>query len=190
MIEVKPNQVFTIDIDGTLCDSSQEFARWREYCVASRCRHWNPSKEDGYEDGCRQGSRNRCIYEADIFAQGIFGSTALMNLSPYPQVREFLEAIEKEKAVSAYIVTGRPESQRQVTIDWMELHKLPTFYMLMRKDTDRRIVPEIKREVIHRLHAVYGEPEQEWICVEDDVNLSPVCEDLGITFRKAPECWE
>lgn len=191
MIEVKPNHVYTIDIDGTLCDSAAEFGRWRAYCRAGQCRHLIHITEGMLvEDGCVLGSRNRCIHEAEIVAQGIFGDEALLGFTPYPQVRGFLEAIKKEGSAKAYIVTGRSEKQRQITIDWFELHELPIFYMAMRLDGDQRIVPEIKRAAIRRLRVAYGRPGQEWVCIDDDSLLGPVCEDLGVTFHKAPECWE
>ncbi len=189
MIEVKPNQIYTIDIDGTVCDSSKEFARWGEYCASSQCVQYRPASSDNQAPWCVLG-KNLCEREADVAAQGIFSAKALVNLPVYSQARGFLQAIEKEPTSVGYFVTGRPERQREATVDWMERNKLPIFYMLMREESNRGEILGIKREMIRRLYLVYGEPKQTWYSIDDDGGMEEMCEGLGVTFIKAPECWE
>jgi phosphoglycolate phosphatase-like HAD superfamily hydrolase len=48
-------------------------------------------------------------------------------------------------------LTGRNESWRRVTLDWMERYGVPTGRLVMRRDHDRRPAREFKPEALRRI---------------------------------------
>lgn len=181
-MEIRPSHVYLIDIDQTLCDSSKEYAKWREFCVSISCVNLN--REVGDNRWCRLESKARCIYESRIEGLGIFGEDAIRGMIPYPAARKALRGIS-----CGYYITGRGESLRKATLDWLEKHRFPMLRLLMRQDKDMRMISEIKKETIQIMISVYGEDGQSFVCIDDDSRMAEVCDDLGIGFLQVPKCW-
>lgn len=77
------------------------------------------------------------------------------------------------------VVTGRPESLRQVTLDWFAQHGLPlaTENLYMRKQGDNRRDFLIKQEIFNSWKI---SPEQVFCVFEDRLQVVAMWESLGI----------
>lgn len=75
------------------------------------------------------------------------------------------------------LATGRPETHREITHDWMELHKVGYDLMLMRKEHDFRPDYIIKKEMLEYLRAHDYEP---WLAIEDRPEVVTMWRDNNI----------
>lgn len=180
---ISSNQVYIIDIDGTINDSSYEYAKWKVFCKENKC--FNFKDEDYW---CKLESKANCFKEEQLEELGIFNKEAMLALPPIEKARKFLWQIEKAKA-NAYYLSGRLEKYRGVTLDWLEKEKFPMFSLRLRSNHDQRNIPQVKREIVSTLISLNKEEEQEWVWIDDDKRIIPVAENVGVKFFKAPECW-
>jgi HAD superfamily, subfamily IIIB (Acid phosphatase) len=81
-------------------------------------------------------------------------------------------------------LTGREEKYSDVTIEWLNKYKFPTFPDLyMRPTGDNRCNSDYKESVIQQLI----EPWQETLVIDDDYTgeIAKLCKKRGWTFLKA-----
>ena len=179
-MEFDPNSVYCIDIDNTICDSSGEFARWREKCRSMGCAHF---LLDG-DHFCAIRDTSVCIYQPKFRDAGIFGVEALLELPPISEARHVLKGFKR-----AYYISGRPESQRQVTLTWLEKNRFPMFRLYLRSDQDLRSTVTGKAEVLYTIKQVYRKDGEPWVWIDDDERARPFAKQMDIGFLKAPECF-
>lgn len=181
MLEIKTNQVFLIDLDGTIADSSIEFSRWRGVCSGISCGHYLGTEHRW----CALGSKTACIYEFRIRERGIFGKETVSCLFPIQGAREALKKISK-----AFYVSGREESLRGATLDWLEKYEFPMFSLYMKADHDIRPIPEVKLDIYRVICAVHGNPGETWVVLDDDARVQEAIVGTGLQFMQAPMCFE
>ncbi len=109
------------DIDGTLADASHRL-------------HLLP-KGNREKDGITPS------WEA-FFA-------AAVDDVPIPAVRELCNIVAH--AMPVFLVTGRPEKDRELTQTWLEKHGIRYAALFMRPDGDRRPDTEVKFEEFQRI---------------------------------------
>ena len=179
-MEFDSNNVYCIDIDNTICDSSSEYARWKEECSRIGCGCFSPDDHRF----CSIGNKSVCIYGPRFRAAGIFSDDVLRSLPPILNVRRVLKRFR-----TAYYVSGRPESQRASTLDWLERMSFPLFRLYLRHNEDMRAGVIGKAEVIFAIKSVYGKDGETWVWIDDDDRAQPLADQLGVEFIKAPECF-
>jgi hypothetical protein len=184
-VEIQPHHVYLFDIDGTVCNSDEEFERWKSFCQEITCTNLEDSPED--HRFCKLINKARCVHEGLVAQRGIFGKEAIRKLPSVPKARDFLQRVDKE--AQGHFVSGRLESHRLPTIDWLEEHGFPSFRLWLRLDHDTRSIPQVKEEMIFTIMTVYGNPEEEWILVDDDPRMEEVCKILNISYVPAGEAF-
>lgn len=180
MFEPKSNGVYLIDLDLTVVDSSSEYERWKSVCSEISCPNF---LEDGHH-WCSVGSKASC-FRQEFKARGIFDNEAILKLPPVKGARKALQKISQ-----GFYVSGRGESTRRGTLDWLEKYGFPLFRLYLRRESDLRRIPEYKRETYWVIREIHGKLGQEFFVIDDDENIREVCMELGMGFLKAPECFE
>jgi phosphoglycolate phosphatase-like HAD superfamily hydrolase len=82
---------------------------------------------------------------------------------------------------SLLYLTGRPESLRRVTEQWLERHELPPGRLLMRRAGDYRPARVMKLDVVRALHA----RETVHAVVDDDPSVVTVLQEAGFAVLAA-----
>lgn len=105
-------------------------------------------------------------------------------------IKEAQEVFDKlvEEADEIYFVTGRPESLRETTEDWLEKYyglKPSKDMLFMRPEGDERKSSELKREIIEREF----NKEDKLIMIDDEEENLTMFDTFGLSVL-APDCWE
>lgn len=191
MIDIFSNCVFVVDIDGTINDCSKELKKWKDFCGSVNCSCFKESKDENLSSGlwCGLGRNQVCDKETLIQKAGIFDKKAIASLPPIKKAREALWGIFKITK-SIWYVSGRPESQRLATLNWLDKHEFPMVSLRLRSSIDSGPIPDIKATMVYILKTVYGKDGQCWFWADDDERIREKAEGMGISYIKAPECWE
>lgn len=75
-----------------------------------------------------------------------------------PQVEAIYRRFVNSIHYRIIIVTGRPESARQKTVDWLRINDFKCDDLYMRKEGDFRTDDVIKEEILSDIREKYGEP--------------------------------
>jgi len=175
--------IYLIDLDRTIVASDSEFERWRDTCRDISCPQYQDVRVGN--SWCSMGAKLSCFQNLELKERGIFGDAATSKLSPIEPARKALQKMRQ-----AYYVSGRGESQRGVSLDWLENHGFPMFRLYLRLENDIRSIPQVKKEIFQVLRAVYGKDGETWCVIDDDARVLEVCQEIGMEFLQAPECWE
>lgn len=151
------------DIDGTLANAEH------------RLHHIVPDPNRLYEEPFKK--------DWDAF----LSDEAVAKDAPIPQTWRILSALLFDAHATILFITGRPESQRQVTHDWLyredcEHRCLPRDYwrrcpasrrpvLYMRKYGDRRPSHIVKEELLHRAIADGFKPQMVFEDRKDDTAM-------------------
>jgi phosphoglycolate phosphatase-like HAD superfamily hydrolase len=65
------------------------------------------------------------------------------------------------------LLSGRPESTRADTVDWLERHGITASQLVLRADADHRPAADLKAELVTRI----GSPDTVLIVVDDDPSI-------------------
>ncbi len=116
-------QAVLFDLDGTICDSSH-----RQHFLTERPRNWS-----AFFDAC-----------ADDL--------------PHPHVQALFDMVacydpvdELKQTVDIVICSGRPDSHRKQTEDWLDKYSFYHQHLLMRKTGDYRPDHIVKKEMLDLL---------------------------------------
>lgn len=105
---------------------------------------------------------------------------------PYVDIRELLEAATFEGRLLVYL-TGRPETYRRETMEWLENHEFPApIDLIMRSASDRRSDVDIKPEKLARFLVHQGISKEnrsqfQIIILEDRDRMVKRWRELGYT---------
>jgi phosphoglycolate phosphatase-like HAD superfamily hydrolase len=99
--------------------------------------------------------------------------------SPLPDGVALAREVADEHAL--LYLTGRPESLRRVTEQWLERHELPPGRLLMRRAGDYRPARVMKLDVVRALHA----RETVHAVVDDDPSVVTVLQEAGFAVLAA-----
>lgn len=183
MIEAQANHAFLIDIDGTINDDSKELEKWKSFCEAQGCKHYENASY-----WCKLPRDLFCDKNSIREKEGIFGRKAVSSLLPIEEARKNLWCIKKQTK-TIWFLSGRSEIYRKVTLDWLEKHKFPIFSLKLGSIYENVPVIEQKASTAFVLKKIYGKSDQKWFWVDNDGRIEEKARSLGITFLKAPDCW-
>ena len=87
----------------------------------------------------------------------------------------------KEKGYAIFLVTGRPENYRKVTLNWLADHRIPNDVLLMRPEDNRTAAAMCKLDLyFHNLKDKF----KIRAAYDDDPSVIGMWEELGIrTFQ-------
>lgn len=82
------------------------------------------------------------------------------------------------RAKKVGIITGRSDSVREKTTDWLEKHGIPYDFLLMRGEGDHRPDKDLKKDLIY--DDLVGGPGNIWFVVEDMPHMGDHWNSLGV----------
>lgn len=103
---------------------------------------------------------------------------ASRNDEPIPPTIEILQSLAGSGEHTIVLLTGRNERNRENTIDWLELHKIPYDTLYMREKADRRHDTEVKKDVLKILKKRYHRVPD--MVFEDRPRVVKMWRDQGI----------
>jgi len=142
------------DIDGTLADVSH-----RRHHVTGGKKEWNQFFDKMVDD---PPLANVCLL-ADILGH-------------------YVDMLEPHNELKLFLFSGRPDSHRQHTEEWLERYVPQYFYnaeaLLMRAEGDYRPDTEVKKEFLHNIQAQGYEVR---FVVDDRPSVIQMWKDEGLT---------
>lgn len=154
-------KLLILDIDGTLADLSQ-----RENLIEKQ----DPTKEDW-----------------DAF----FSPEMVEKDQPIEEAKKAILSGYLNKFDKVIFITGRPESLRKTTLDWLNQHlglKVDSSDLYMRPEEARLPSASLKKAIINqKIKPKYG--NYDWTFIDDEDDNLEVFQSFGETL-KAPDCWE
>lgn len=98
-------------------------------------------------------------------------------IAPIVLLLELIDTQTTSEWVDVFLVTGRPEEYREVTLDWLNLHGVEYSSLLMRKLKDNRpdyeVKPEMLEEIAERGYDVL-------FAIEDSPNVVEAYRKMGV----------
>jgi len=89
---------------------------------------------------------------------------------------------------SIYIITGRPNTYRAETDEWLDDHEIPYDKILMRQEEDYRPDYEVKEDLVLSLMSRDGlKPSDIWLVLEDNNSVVKMYRKLGFRVLQVDE---
>ena len=121
--------------------------------------------------------------------------------TPIPEAQEFFSKRDP-RLDDLYIITGRNEYLREVTLDWLVKHfnfKIPPGHLIMRPSYEQSYATDHKERSIKSItkinctcnHGTFNThgSHSTILCIDDDPHVLHMYSKYGMAL-KAPECWK
>jgi len=96
---------------------------------------------------------------------------------PHDEIVYLNHLLARDPANVILIVTGRPDSMREQTVEWLARHDIEYRELLLRDASDRRSDVVIKAEILDDISARYGKPA---LVFEDRARVVDMWRENGI----------
>ena len=106
----------------------------------------------------------------------------VINDPPFEPIKRLAHILQEKYML--VVATGRAESDRPVTIEWLWKHNIKVKHIFMRPENDHREDDVVKLEMLEKMRAIGLEP---WLVIDDRDRVVKAWRDAGLTCLQPAE---